>query len=101
MATGVLASGTIAGTAYSVLDNSTANPGVGAQQAEPGPQVSGKVTSAQPAALKPAGPEATKQLTLEALDATVEIGAGVQYAAWTFDGGRARTGCPRATGRHG
>jgi len=86
LATGVLASGTIAGTAYSVLDNSGADPEVGAQQAEPGPQVSGKVTAAHPAALEPTGPGTTKQLTLEALDATVEIGAGVQYQAWTFDG---------------
>jgi nitrite reductase (NO-forming) len=87
IATGFVAGGTIAGTAYSVLDNSAANPVTSAQEAEPGPQVSGKVTQAHPAALEPAGPETTKQLTITASDATVEIGAGVQYEAWTFDGG--------------
>ena len=86
MAAGVLASGAIAGTAYSVLDESGAQPGAIAQESQPGPQVSGQVKSAHPAALEPAGSEKTKQLTLEALNATVEIGAGVQYNAWTFGG---------------
>jgi len=44
------------------------------------------VTTPHPAALQPATPETTKQLTLEAMDATVEIGAGVKYNAWTFGG---------------
>jgi nitrite reductase (NO-forming) len=86
LASGAVASGVIAGTGYSVLDGSGANPVVVAQETEPGPRISGKVTSAHPAALEPAGVEATKQLTIEAIDATVEIGAGVQYRAWTFGG---------------
>jgi nitrite reductase (NO-forming) len=86
LASGFIAGGAIAGTAYSVFDNPGANPVASAQQAEPGPTLSGKVTEAHPAALEPVATETTKQLTLEAVDATVEIGAGVQYNAWTFDG---------------
>jgi nitrite reductase (NO-forming) len=48
--------------------------------------VSGSVTKASRAALEPASQATTKQLVLEASDATVEIGAGVPYNAWTFGG---------------
>jgi nitrite reductase (NO-forming) len=44
------------------------------------------VATAHPAALEPASSAASKQLTLEAIDAKVEIGAGVQYNAWSFGG---------------
>jgi nitrite reductase (NO-forming) len=86
LASGVLASGAIAGTAYSVLDQPAANPTAGAQEPAPGPQVSGQVTNAHPAVLEPIGNETTRQLSLETQDATVEIAAGVQYNAWTFNG---------------
>ena len=86
IASGALASGAITGTAYSVLDGSRANPAAVAQEAEPGPQISGQMTSAYPAELEAAGTETTKELTMEVVDATVEIGAGVTYRAWTFNG---------------
>lgn len=86
LATGVVASGTIAGSAYAVLEDSGSKMAGHAQEAEPGPQISGQVAVARPAALEPAGTSATKELALEAVDATVEIGAGIRYNAWTFGG---------------
>jgi nitrite reductase (NO-forming) len=86
LATGMAASGAIAGTAYSVLDNAGAKLPAAAQTPEPGPEINGTVATAHPAALAPASAETTKQLNLEVLNATVEIGAGVQYNAWTFGG---------------
>ncbi len=86
LASGVAAAGVIGGSAYSALDNSGAKLPVDAQTAAPGPQITGTVAKANPAALEPAGTDATKQLSLEALNATVEIGGGVQYNAWTFEG---------------
>lgn len=49
-----------------------------------GPEPSGDVTNPRPALLEPAGPEAIKQLTLDATDQTLEIAGGVMYNAWTF-----------------
>ena len=86
IATGMAAAGTIAGTAYVALNNSGADLPARADELPPGPQISGTVATARPAALAPAGAETTKQLTLEAIDATVEIAAGVRYNAWTFGG---------------
>jgi nitrite reductase (NO-forming) len=86
---GVVATGVIVGSAYEAIQGSgTPPPTVLASEPTPvpGPQVSGQVTNPYPAALKPVGTETTKQLTLEARDATVEIGAGVKFNAWTFDG---------------
>ena len=86
MASGFVASGVIAGSAYSALDNSGAKLPVSAQAVEPGPQITGTVTKPHPAALEAAGADATKQLNLEVLNATVEVAGGVQYNAWTFGG---------------
>ena len=49
IATGVVASGAIAGSAYSVLDNSAFKEGAGAQTPNPGPEISGQVTNARAA----------------------------------------------------
>jgi len=70
------------------LGNASAdtNEGPVAQEGTPstGPEPSGDVTNPRAAALEPAGPETSKQLTLEALEKTTEIADGVQYNAWTF-----------------
>ena len=82
--TGLAAAASIGGAAYTVLDNP--NVRTRAAEPEPGPQVSGKVTQPHLATLPAATAARTKQLSLEAIDATVEIGAGVRYNAWTFGG---------------
>jgi nitrite reductase (NO-forming) len=86
IATGVGASGAIFGAAFSVLDNKDANPGGEAASSEfaPGPTINGAVAEAVPAALEPADTAPIKQLTLDAIDATLEIAGGVEYNAWTF-----------------
>jgi nitrite reductase (NO-forming) len=86
IASGIVASGTIAGTAYSVLDNSSFREPAGAQAPNPGPEISGTVTNAMPALLPPATAETTRQVTLDITHATLEIAAGVRYNAWTFAG---------------
>jgi nitrite reductase (NO-forming) len=74
------------GAGFAVLNQDAANPASEAshQQTAEGPRVSGKVTEPVPAELEPADATRTRQITLEVVDATVEIGAGVQYNAWTF-----------------
>ena len=52
--------------------------------AVPGP--SGEVAQARDAVLPPVPDERTIDLILEAVDATYEVAAGVQYRAWTFGG---------------
>lgn len=93
IASGVVASGTIVGSAYVALRHhpSSGAPAPGetataAQTSNPGPAISGQVKNPMPARLSPAGPETTKEVTLEITNATVEIGAGVPYNAWTFGG---------------
>ena len=86
VATGFVAAGAIAGTAYSVLDNPNERLSVSAQEPEPGPKISGQVTAPHLAALEPVSDETEKELTLEVQDATVQIAAGVSYNAWTFNG---------------
>jgi nitrite reductase (NO-forming) len=46
----------------------------------------GAIAQARDAVLPPVSDQRTIDLTLEALDTTVEIAAGVQYKAWTFGG---------------
>lgn len=65
-------------------DEGDANGAPSGQDGTPGPKPSGKVTNPRPAALEAAGPETTKQLTLEARDVAVEIAAGAMYNAWSF-----------------
>ena len=86
--TSIGASAAIFGAAFAVLDNEDANPSIEATQNQraPGPRISGKVKEALPAALEPASAETTKQVSLDVVDATVEIGGGVEYRAWTFGG---------------
>ena len=86
LAAGFVSSGAIAGLSYMVIDDSASKLPASAAEPEPGPQISGKVTSAHPAALEPAGPGTSKALTIEAINGVVEIGGGVQYRAWTFGG---------------
>jgi nitrite reductase (NO-forming) len=88
IATGVGASGAIFGAGFAVLDNESANPEAGAavQELPEGPQISGTVAEPVPAELEPAEDATTKQLTLDAMDATLEIAGGVDYNAWTFNG---------------
>ena len=86
IASGIVASGTIAGTAYSVLDNPAFEKPAGAQAPNPGPEVSGTVTNAMPALLPPATPETTRQVALDITNATLDIAAGVRYNAWAFGG---------------
>lgn len=81
--TEIAAAAAIGGAVYTVLDNPDVRTGA-ATGFEPGPEVSGKVTKPHPATLEPASAARTKQLALEAIDATVEIGGGVPYNAWTF-----------------
>ena len=50
------------------------------------PQPSGSVAQARDAVLPPVADQRTIDLTLEAVDATYEVAAGVQYQAWTFGG---------------
>ncbi|MEX0785648.1 MAG: multicopper oxidase domain-containing protein [Dehalococcoidia bacterium] len=52
----------------------------------PVPQPSGSIAEARDAVLPPPSGETTIDLVLEAVDATYEVAAGVQYKAWTFDG---------------
>jgi nitrite reductase (NO-forming) len=84
VATGIGAAGAIFGAGFAVLDKEDANPASEAQELPPGPRISGQVAEPVPAALDAADPAPVKQLALEAVDATVEIGAGVEYNAWTF-----------------
>lgn len=64
----------------SAQDGST--PGTGLA---PGPKPQGKIANARDANLPPLQPSPLT-LTYHAKPQTVEIGAGVQYNAWTFDG---------------
>lgn len=50
------------------------------------PKISGNVASARDAVLPAVAPQRTIDLTLEAIDATYEVAAGVKYQAWTYDG---------------
>ena len=50
------------------------------------PQPSGELAVVRDAVLPPVLDQRQLDLTLEALDTTVEIAAGVQYKAWTFGG---------------
>lgn len=50
------------------------------------PQPSGEIAIARDALLPAVSDQREIALTLEALDVTVEIAAGVQYKAWTFGG---------------
>jgi nitrite reductase (NO-forming) len=86
--TSIGASAAIFGAAFAVVDNEDANPSIEATQSQraPGPTISGKVKEALPAALEPATAETTKQVSLDVTDATLEIGGGVEYKAWTFGG---------------
>lgn len=86
LASGMAATGIIAGSTYAALDDSSFKQPAGAAGAKPGPQINGAITVSRPALLPPATPETTKTLTLEATNATVEVGAGVKYNAWTFGG---------------
>jgi len=86
LASGMAATGIIAGSAYAVLDDSSFKQPAGAARAKPGPELNGTITVARPALLPPATAETTKTLALEAINATVEVGAGVSYNAWTFGG---------------
>lgn len=52
----------------------------------PVPQPSGSIAEARDAVLPPPGDAGTVDLVLEAVDATYEVAAGIQYKAWTFDG---------------
>ncbi len=51
-----------------------------------GPKASGEVAEARDAVLPPVSDQRTLELTLEAVDATYDVAAGVQYKAWTFGG---------------
>lgn len=82
---GLAAAASIGGSAYTVLDNPDLRMAA-AEPFEPGPQIAGKITRARPAVLEAATAATTKQLTVEILDGTVEIAAGVSYKAWTFGG---------------
>jgi nitrite reductase (NO-forming) len=86
--TSIGASAAIFGAAFAVVDNEDANPSTEATQGQraPGPTISGKVKEALPAAVEPATAGTTKQVTLDVVDATLEIGGGVEYRAWTFGG---------------
>ena len=88
IATGIGAAGAVFGAGFAVLDNEDANPAgeASTQEHAPGPRVSGTIAEPIPAELEPATDSRAKQLTLEAIDATLEIGAGVEYNAWTFGG---------------
>ena len=93
VATGFVSSGAIAGSAYVALTHHESDgiPALGEAGAagptfNPGPQITGLVKNPMPARLAPAGPETTKQVTLEITHGTVEIGATVPYNAWTFGG---------------
>jgi nitrite reductase (NO-forming) len=50
------------------------------------PQPSGTIAAARDAALPSVSDRRTVDLTLEAVDATYEVAAGVPYQAWTFGG---------------
>ena len=83
--TGIGAAGAIFGAAFSVLDKDAANPGAEAtQEFSEGPRISGAVAEAVPAELEAADTSRRKTITLEAVDATLEIAGGVEYNAWTF-----------------
>ncbi|HEY7465415.1 MAG TPA: hypothetical protein VIB47_01855, partial [Dehalococcoidia bacterium] len=86
--TSIGASAAIFGAAFAVVDNDDANPSIEATQTQraPGPTISGKVKEALPAALEPAAAGTTRQVTLDVVDTTLEIGGGVEYQAWTFGG---------------
>ena len=84
-----VAAGGIAGYSIAQLDGSgdegPAHAGPPGQGLEEGPKPEGKVTQARDASLPALGPSPL-DLTYSFKDATVEIAAGVQYNAWTFDG---------------
>jgi len=82
---GLASAASIGGAVFTVLDKPEVRTGA-AEPFEPGPQLSGKVTNPHPAVLQPASEARTKQLSLDAIDALVEIGGGVRYNAWTFGG---------------
>lgn len=71
------------GTAGPAQDATPTPAGLGGFAPIPKPQ--GTVASARDATLPPLEPS-PRQLTYRVLDSTVEIAAGVQYNAWTFEG---------------
>lgn len=83
IATGLAAAATIGGAAYVAIDQ----PRTRSQASEPdapGPEITSKVERARPATLTPLLDG--RPLSFEAREGTVEIGAGVRYRAWTFEG---------------
>ncbi|HWO73374.1 MAG TPA: multicopper oxidase domain-containing protein [Dehalococcoidia bacterium] len=86
LASGFVASGAIAGSAYAVLDKPAFKSPASAQEVEPGPQISGVVQAARPALLPAVSGGPTHDLTIEISYKTLEIAAGVKYNAWTFGG---------------
>jgi len=86
LATGFVASGAIAGSAYAVIDKPAFKGHASAQEVEPGPEITGLVKAARPALLPAATGGPSHDISLEISYKTLEIAAGVSYDAWTFGG---------------
>jgi nitrite reductase (NO-forming) len=68
--------------AHAMEDGHAMRPAGGADRPKP----SGKLATIYDASLAPLDPSPSKALVIEAIDAQVEVAAGVKLNAWTFDG---------------